>query len=57
MVSYGHTAKREDLNLRIYDVGVDANDYRPISLERIAELMHVPTIRDSIDAPASSDEP
>lgn len=55
-ISYGHAAKIEDLNLRIYDVGVDANDYRPISLERIAELMHVPQIRNSADAPASLDD-
>lgn len=54
-IPYGHKTKRDDLNLRIYDVGVDANGYRPISLEHISELMHVPSIRDSIDAPLSSD--
>ena len=52
---YGHTAKLENLNLRIYDVGVDANDYRPICLERIAELMHVPLTKDSMESPVSSD--
>lgn len=28
-----------DMPLRIYDVGVDANNYRPISLEEIAKLL------------------
>ncbi len=55
-IAYGHTAKREDLNLRIYDVGVDANDYRPVSLERIAELMQVSPVRDPVDAPGSPEE-
>ena len=50
-VSYGHAAKFENLNLRIYDVGVDANGYRPISLDHVAELLQVFPIRDSVDAP------
>ncbi len=29
----------EDLMLRIYDVGVDANNYKPVSIDQIAELM------------------
>lgn len=37
----GHTAKDSALSYRIYDVGVDANDYKPVSLEKIAELMGV----------------
>ena len=48
-ISYGHSVKVEDLGLRIYDVGVDTNDYRPISLQHIAELMHVSPIKTSID--------
>ena len=35
----GHTPKNGDLNLRIFDVGVDANEFRPISLTQIAALM------------------
>ena len=35
----GHAPRRPDLNLRIYDVGVDANHYYPVSLEQIAALM------------------
>ncbi len=46
-ITYGHKAKLDDLGLRIYDVGVDANNYRPISLERIAELMQIPPVKDS----------
>lgn len=37
----GHAPKREDLGLRIYDVGVDANRYRPVSLPAIAGLMGI----------------
>ena len=37
----GHAPKREDLGLRIYDVGVDANRYRPVSLPAIADLMGI----------------
>ena len=45
---YGHhTPVREDLGLRIYDVGVDANHFCPISLQRIAELMGIPPIREA----------
>ena len=41
----GHTSQQENLGLRIYDVGVDANDYKPISLEKIAELIILPLIK------------
>lgn len=41
----GHAERQDDLGLRIYDVGVDANDYRPVSLEQIAELMHLPLVK------------
>lgn len=37
----GQEGKDEGLKLRIYDVGVDANDYKPISLDQIAVLMHL----------------
>ena len=38
----GHQPRIENLGLRIYDVGVDANAFRPVSLEQIARLMGVP---------------
>jgi len=37
----GHTAKDASIPYRIYDVGVDANHYMPVSLDDIAELMGV----------------
>lgn len=39
--AYGHTPRRDGLGYRIYDVGVDANDYRPVSLDEIAALLGV----------------
>lgn len=39
LFSEGHSAKDGTLFYRIYDVGVDANDYKPVSLEHIVELM------------------
>lgn len=30
-----------ELPLRIYDVGVDANDYKPVSIDEIAAFMHL----------------
>ncbi len=42
---YKHSSKIKDLGLRIYDVGVDANGYRPVSLERIVQLMGLTRIR------------
>ena len=36
------------LKLRIYDVGVDANNYRPISIAQIAELMNLRSIKEEI---------
>lgn len=47
--TYKHSAKIADLGLRIYDVGVDANDYRPVSLEKIARLMGLTRIRGCAD--------
>ena len=41
----GHIPNTENLNLRIYDVGVDANNYKPISIERIAKLMGLEQIK------------
>lgn len=40
----GHKPKETDLNLRIYDVGVDANAFCPISLLKIAELMQLSSV-------------
>lgn len=37
----GHTPKNPELKLRVYDVGVDANNYRPISLDEIADKMGI----------------
>lgn len=45
---HGHSPKNENLGLRIYDVGVDANDFRPISLDKIAEKMGL-AVNDRID--------
>lgn len=56
-ISCGHAPKRENLNLRIYDVGVDANDYRPVSLSRIAELMGLSPVRASAGAAETESEP
>lgn len=41
----GHTTKDPDLGLRIYDVGVDANDLKPVSLEQIAKMMNLSVIK------------
>ena len=40
--------KDSALGLRIYDVGVDANNYRPISITQIAELMNLRSIKEEI---------
>lgn len=40
-----HTPRR-DLNLRIYDVGVDVNGYSPVSIEKIAEFLTLDRIRE-----------
>ena len=40
-----HEPKHEDLGLRIYDVGVDANGYRPVSIEQIAAFLSLPPVR------------
>jgi len=45
----GHSARVEDLNLRVYDVGVDANAYRPVSLEQIAGLMSLSPVKKQED--------
>ena len=36
-----------DLRLRIYDVGVDANDYRPVSIDRLVELMGLTKVKET----------
>ena len=41
---YGHKPKDPDLPLRIYDVGVDANNYRPVSLYHLAEIFNLPRL-------------
>lgn len=38
-------SSRTDFGLRIYDVGVDANDYKPVSLEHIATMMCLSKIK------------
>lgn len=39
---YGHhAAEHSDFGYRIYDVGVDANAFYPISIEEIAENMNL----------------
>jgi len=43
---YGHKPKNPDLPLRIYDVGVDANSYRPVSLYHLAEIFHLPRLHE-----------
>ena len=40
----GHKPRNDLLNLRIYDVGVDADQYRPIRLDEIAALMQLSPI-------------
>lgn len=42
--AYGHTSKQAEMGYRIYDVGVDANNYQPVSIEEIAKLMNLPKI-------------
>ena len=42
----GHTPRHPELKLRIYDVGVDANHYYPVSLEQIATLMGLVKVRE-----------
>ena len=54
---YGHNPKREGLGLRIYDVGVDANHYRPISLVQIAEFLGVPSLHEAPAAKENADDP
>ena len=43
----GHAPKHPELKLRIYDVGVDANHYYPVSLEQIATLMGLTRVREN----------
>ena len=40
--------KDSALGLRIYDIGVDANNYRPISITQIAELMNLRSIKEEL---------
>ncbi|MBR1757353.1 MAG: metallophosphoesterase family protein [Lachnospiraceae bacterium] len=42
---WGHKSGIEGLGLRIYDVGVDANAYKPISLERLVDLMKLEPVK------------
>ncbi|MCR5206204.1 MAG: metallophosphoesterase [Lachnospiraceae bacterium] len=42
-----HIPKDQDLMLRMYDVGVDANDYKPVSLEPIADFLGLTPVRGS----------
>ena len=43
---WGHTPAESELGLRIFDVGVDANGYRPVSLDEIARRMGISPIKD-----------
>ena len=43
VLPYGHHPRDNNLPLRIYDVGVDANKYKPVSLEAIADYLKVNT--------------
>lgn len=45
MLPYGHRPIDENLGLRIYDVGVDANSYRPVSMESLAQLMDLKPVK------------
>lgn len=38
---YGHKYNDTGMNYRIYDVGVDANDYKPFSLDDIMERLGI----------------
>ncbi len=40
-IQSNHLSRHDELNLRIYDVGVDANHYYPVSLEKIAQIMNL----------------
>ena len=42
----GHSLSSSDLALRIYDVGVDANNYKPVSLDYIAKRMNLSIIKE-----------
>ena len=44
-ISVGHHIIDSNLKLRILDVGVNARDYRHISIEQIAELMELTKIK------------
>lgn len=41
VLPYGHHPRDNNLLLRIYDVGVDANKYKPISLGTIADFFKI----------------
>ena len=45
---YGHRPKDEDLKLRVYDVGVDANQFCPVSLSQLAKLMDLTPVRGKV---------
>ncbi len=46
---WGHPPVNEEMHLRIYDVGVDANNFHPISLEQIVKIMNVSPLRDQLN--------
>ena len=54
--AYGHKAKHDDLGQRIYDVGVDANGFRPISIDHIAGLMGILPVKAAADAATTDGE-
>ena len=41
----GHSPRIEGLNLLVYDVGVDANGYKPISIDQIAEYLKLGIVK------------
>ena len=46
---YGHSPRNENLPLRIFDVGVGANNFRPVSLDDIANLIELGTDQNNPD--------
>ena len=44
----GHAPVNAELGLRVYDVGVDANGFRPVSIVQIAEKMNVLPLRERL---------
>lgn len=44
-----HEPKNENLGLRIYDAGVDANSYRPVSIKQIADFFGIEPIKKEVE--------